>query len=143
MENQSLKKMIQDVVDEFEYTTEQVEYELINYLKEKYFISAEKMLEDAIIQEGKELIISKLYNEPNCQISDGWNNISTISSYKILLETMLEPSHKLFFNQIVDELLSEELIYLKTVSVDAEPKVVGLTDKGILFKAEIDLFSKV
>lgn len=53
---------------------------------------------------------------------------------------MLAPAHRLFFDQIIDELLEEKLIYIRTYPGDKEPKVVGLTEKGILFKAELDLF---
>ena len=49
-------------------------------------------------------------------------------------------AHRLYFDQIIEELLAEELIYTKTYPGDREPKVVGLTEKGILFKAEIDFF---
>ncbi|WP_297099325.1 hypothetical protein [uncultured Draconibacterium sp.] len=139
MKEKELNEIIQEVVKEREITTEQVESELKIYLQEKYLITPQKMLKDAIIQQAKELIVSQLYNSTNCEISEGWNNYTTVPSYKSLLHSMLAPAHRLYFDQIIDELLEEELIYTKTYTGDKEPKVVGLTEKGILFKAEMDL----
>ena len=133
--SQKLQEAIQSVVTEFEYTIEQIENELITFLQEKYYLPPrEEMLQYAIVQEAKDRIVKKLYSANKCEIGEGYNNYTTIPTYKYLLEMLLAPAHRLFFDQIINELLDDDLIYTKTNAGEKEPKVVGLTKKGILYR---------
>ena len=139
MLKESLELTIRSVKEQYNLSAEEVEQQLISFLNKKYLYESLELLQEALVQQAKELIVSRLYNSTSCEISQGWNNYSTIPSYKTLLWIMLSPAQHLYFDQIIDELLTEELIYTKTYTGDKEPKVVGLTEKGILYKAAVDL----
>ena len=139
MQIENLEQSIRNVTEKCDVTVEEVENKLINYLNQEYFKSSPEAIKKALIQQAKNMIISTLYNSTSCQVSEGWNRCSVIPSYKSLLWIMLGPAHHLYFDQIVDELLSDGLIYTEKYEHDKEPKTVGLNEKGILYKAKLTL----
>lgn len=140
-----LTKIIQQAAQNSNQSAEQIEQELIKYLVMKYSDDADKIQSrklDELVERAKFRILGTLYNSTECRVSEGWNHLAVVPSYRNLLWFIIgqDPVYQgALFYRVVDELLADELIYTRTFPGDKEPKEVGLTEKGKMFWATKDL----
>ncbi len=135
MKMEKLKSTISVIVEKAGVSIEEIENQLVAFLDEKYL--NKNLLEEKLVNDGKLKIVLSLYPLTEQQMSNGHCGLYA-PSYKCLLWQFarLDPAEKLYFDRIINELLAEEIIYTKMYDGDKEPKLVGLTKKGILYIAE-------
>lgn len=132
-----LKSTISVIVEKAGVSIEEIEDQLAAFLDEKYL--NKNLLEEKLVNDGKLKIALSLYPLTEQQMSKGHCGLYA-PSYKCLLWQFgrLDLAEKLYFDRTINELLAEEIIYTKTYTGNKEPKLVGLTKKGILYIAEHD-----
>lgn len=134
----NLSQVISRVAEKENLAISKVENQLIGFLDQKYLSGT--LLEEKIIESAKMKILSLLYSAQSQRIGNGYNGWH-VPSYRDLLYQFawLDAAEKMYFDQICDQLLEEELIYTKAFSGDKQPTTVGLTKKGVLFYASTQI----
>lgn len=134
MKTMELSKIISQVAVQQNVTEQTIRNELIDFLDQKYLNGS--LLEEKIIESAKLKIIRLLYEAQGQKIGNGYMGWH-VPSYRELLYQFawLDAAEKMYFDQICDQLLDDELIYIKAYAEDKQPTSVGLTKKGIIFYA--------
>ncbi|MDD3014292.1 MAG: hypothetical protein PHC34_11370 [Candidatus Gastranaerophilales bacterium] len=136
MNKPELSEIISLVAVQQNMTEETVKNQLIDFMDQKYMNGT--LLEERIIESAKMKILQLLYEAQGQKIGNGYYGWH-VPSYRDLLYQFawLDAAEKMYFDQICEQLIEEDLIYTKCYAEDKHPTTVGLTKKGILFYASL------